>query len=100
MVDDKLRILAAMKQVMQDRLTTVFQRQGHGTPEGIPAIEQSIFDGVPINVTLLFSREHCVAAAHAYLRGIERRIEAGLDPKVESVASLFVSRWDVVVKEV
>ncbi len=70
-----------------------------GTPEGIPAIEQSIFDGVPINVTLLFSREHCVAAEHAYLRGIERRIEAGLDPKVESVASLFVSRWDVVVKE-
>ena len=70
-----------------------------GTPEGIPAIEQSIFDGVPINVTLLFSREHYVAAAHAYLRGVERRIEAGLDPKVESVASLFVSRWDVVVKE-
>ena len=70
-----------------------------GTPEGIPAIEQSIFDGVPVNVTLLFSREHCVAAANAYLRGIERRIEAGLNPKVESVASLFVSRWDVVVKD-
>lgn len=70
-----------------------------GTPEGIPAIEQSIFDGVPVNVTLLFSREHCLEAAHAYLRGVERRIEAGLDPKVESVASLFVSRWDVVVKE-
>ena len=70
-----------------------------GTPEGIPAIEQSIFDGVPINVTLLFSREHCVAAAQAYLRGIERRIKAGLDPKVASVASLFVSRWDVAVKE-
>ena len=49
-----------------------------GTPEGIPAIEQSIFDGVPVNVTLLFSREHCVAAAHAYLRGVERRIKAGL----------------------
>ncbi len=70
-----------------------------GTPEGIPAIEQSIFDGVPINVTLLFSREHCVAAAEAHLRGIERRVKAGLGPKVESVASLFVSRWDVVVKE-
>ena len=70
-----------------------------GTPEGIPAIEQSIFDGVPINVTLLFSQEHCAAAAQAYLRGIERRIEAGLDPKIESVASLFVSRWDAVVKE-
>ena len=70
-----------------------------GTPEGIPAIEQSIFDGVPINVTLLFSRGHYGAAAEAYLRGIERRVKAGLDPKVESVASLFVSRWDVVVKE-
>lgn len=70
-----------------------------GTPEGIPAIEQSIFDGVPINVTLLFSREHYVAAAEAYLRGIERRIEAGLDPQVDSVASLFVSRWDVAVKQ-
>ena len=70
-----------------------------GTPEGIPAIEQSIFDGIPINVTLLFSREHYVAAAEAYLRGIERRVKAGLDPKVESVASLFVSRWDVAAKE-
>jgi len=70
-----------------------------GTPQGIPAIEQSIFDGVPINVTLLFSHEHYVAAAEAYLRGIERRLAAGLDPKVESVASLFVSRWDVAVKD-
>lgn len=70
-----------------------------GTPEGLAAIEQSIFDGVPVNVTLLFSRDHYVAAAQAYLRGIERRIQAGLDPKVESVASLFVSRWDVVAKE-
>ncbi|MEP7058585.1 MAG: transaldolase family protein, partial [Caldimonas sp.] len=59
----------------------------------------SIFAGVPINVTLLFSREHYLAAAGAYLRGIERRIAAGLDPKVESVASLFVSRWDVAVKD-
>ena len=70
-----------------------------GTPEGISAIEQSIFDGVPINVTLLFSRDHYIAAAEAYLRGIERRVAAGLDPKVESVASLFVSRWDVAVKD-
>ncbi len=70
-----------------------------GTPEGIPAIEQSIFNGVPINVTLLFSREHYGAAAEAYLRGIERRLQAGLDPRIESVASLFVSRWDAVVKE-
>ena len=70
-----------------------------GTPEGIPAIEQAIFDGIPINVTLLFSREHYVAAALAYMRGIERRLAAGLDPRVGSVASLFVSRWDVTVKE-
>jgi transaldolase len=65
-----------------------------GTPAGIPAIEESIFAGVPINVTLLFSREQYLAAAEAYLRGIERRIAAGLEPRVASVASLFVSRWD------
>lgn len=70
-----------------------------GTPEGIPAIEESIFAGVPINVTLLFSREHYVAAAEAYLRGIERRIAAGRDPRVASVASVFVSRWDKAVSE-
>ena len=65
-----------------------------GTVEGIPAIEEAIFAGIPINVTLLFSREHYVAAADAYLRGIERRIDAGLDPHVASVASVFISRWD------
>ncbi|HET7524599.1 MAG TPA: transaldolase family protein, partial [Burkholderiaceae bacterium] len=70
-----------------------------GTSAGISAIEESIFAGVPINVTLLFSREHYIAAAEAYMRAIERRIAAGLDPKVESVASVFVSRWDVAVKE-
>ena len=70
-----------------------------GTPEGIAAIEQSIYKGVPINVTLLFSREHYLAAAEAYLRGIERRVEDGLDPRVESVASIFVSRWDTTVKD-
>jgi transaldolase len=70
-----------------------------GTPAGIPAIEESIFSGVPINVTLLFSREHYRAAAEAYLRGIERRIAAGRDPRVESVASLFVSRWDVAAND-
>jgi transaldolase len=68
-----------------------------GTPEGLPAIEAAIFAGVPVNVTLLFSREQYVAAADAYLRGVERRIEAGLNPAVASVASLFVSRWDVAV---
>ena len=70
-----------------------------GTPAGVPAIEESIFAGVPINVTLLFSREQYIAAAEAYLRGIERRIAAGLDPRVASVASLFVSRWDKAVAE-
>jgi len=70
-----------------------------GTPAGVAAIEESIFAGVPINVTLLFSREQYVAAAEAYLRGVERRIAAGRDPRVASVASLFVSRWDVAVKD-
>ena len=68
-----------------------------GTREGVPAIEESIFAGVPINVTLLFSREQYVAAAEAYIRGVERRVAAGLNPYVPSVASLFVSRWDVAV---
>ena len=68
-----------------------------GTREGLPAIEEATFAGVPINVTLLFSREQYVAAAEAYLRGIERRLAAGLKPDVFSVASLFVSRWDVAV---
>ncbi len=70
-----------------------------GTSAGIAAIEQSIVEGIPINVTLLFSREQYVAAAEAYLRGIERRIAAGRDPTIASVASLFVSRWDSAVKE-
>jgi transaldolase len=68
-----------------------------GTKEGLPAIEEAIFAGIPINVTLLFSREQYVAAAEAFLRGIERRIEAGLEPSVGSVASVFVSRWDAAV---
>jgi transaldolase len=68
-----------------------------GTQEGLPAIEEAIFAGVPVNVTLLFSREHYLAAAEAYLRGIERRIAARLNPKVSSVASVFVSRWDTAV---
>src|ERR1700746_2664931 len=68
-----------------------------GTEEGLPAIEEAIFSGIPINVTLLFSREHYLAAAQAYLRGIERRISAGLNPRVSSVASVFVIRWDTAV---
>ncbi|HLY15760.1 MAG TPA: transaldolase [Bryobacteraceae bacterium] len=70
-----------------------------GTPEGLPAIEEAILAGVPINVTLLFSREQYLAAAEAYLRGVERRIDAGLNPNVASVASLFVSRWDAAVTD-
>jgi len=68
-----------------------------GTKEGLPAIEEAIFAGVPVNVTLLFSPEQYVAAAEAYLRGIERRIAAGLNPQVGSVASMFISRWDAAV---
>ncbi len=69
-----------------------------GTPAGIPAIEEAIFAGVPVNVTLLFSAGHYLAAAEAYMRGIERRIAAGRDPKIASVASVFISRWDVAAK--
>ena len=69
-----------------------------GTKEGLPAIEEAIFAGVPINVTLLFSREQYVAAADAFMRGIERRVAAGLPPEVGSVASVFISRWDAAVK--
>ncbi len=68
--------------------------QDSGTKEGLPAIEEAIFAGVPINVTLLFSANQYIAAAEAYMRGIERRIEAGLNPVVGSVASVFISRWD------
>lgn len=70
-----------------------------GTPEGLPAIEEAIASGVPVNVTLLFSADQYLAAADAYLRGIERRVQAGLDPAVGSVASVFPSRWDVAVKD-
>ena len=70
-----------------------------GTKEGLPAIEEAIFAGVPVNVTLLFSSAQYVATAEAYLRGIERRVAAGLNPDIASVASLFVSRWDVAVAD-
>jgi transaldolase len=70
-----------------------------GTPEGVPAIEAAVFAGVPINVTLLFSREQYLSVAAAYMSAIERRIAAGLDPKVSSVASVFVSRWDRAVAD-
>jgi transaldolase len=70
-----------------------------GTPEGLPAIEESIYAGVPINVTLLMSTDQTMAAAEAYMKGIERRIEDDLDPDVPSVLSLFISRWDVAVHD-
>lgn len=70
-----------------------------GTTEGLPAIEEAIFAGVPVNVTLLFTADHYIAAADAYMKGLERRIDAGLDAGVASVASLFLSRWDVAVAE-
>jgi len=69
-----------------------------GTKEGLPAIEEAIFSGIPVNGTLLFSSDHYLAAAEAFLRGIERRIDAGLKPNVGSVASVFVSRWNAAVK--
>ena len=69
-----------------------------GTPAGVPAIEESIFEGIQVNVTLLFSREQYIQSAEAYLRGIERRIAAGRDPKVHSVASVFISRWDKAIE--
>lgn len=68
-----------------------------GTKEGLPAIEEAIFSGVTVNVTLLFSAQHCVAAADAYMKGLERRVAAGLEPDVRSVASIFISRWDKAV---
>jgi transaldolase len=70
-----------------------------GTKEGLPAIEEAIFAGIPINVTLLFSAAQYVAAADAFMRGIERRVAAGLQPEIESVASVFISRWDAAVKD-
>jgi transaldolase len=87
-------IAAAKKIHAQGRRDNLFVKIP-GTPEGVPAIEEAIFLGIPINVTLLFSRAQYQAAGEAYLRGIERRLAAGLDPKVGSVASLFISRWDV-----
>jgi len=94
--DTKATIAAAQELHAQARRPNVMIKIP-GTPQGLPAIEESIFAGIPINVTLLFSNEQYVAAADAYMRGIERRIKAGLKPEVASVASIFVSRWDVAV---
>jgi transaldolase len=94
---DTQRTLAAARDLSQRAGKSNLFIKIPGTKEGLPAIEAAIFAGVPVNVTLLFSREQYVAAAEAYLRGVERRIEAGLNPAVASVASLFVSRWDVAI---
>jgi transaldolase len=97
LVHDTVSTLAQAKELFARAARPNFFIKIPGTPEGLPAIEGAIFAGVPVNVTLLFSREQYLAAAEAYLRGIERRIAAGLSPNVDSVASLFVSRWDVAV---
>jgi transaldolase len=94
---DAARTLAAAKMLHQRAARPNLFIKIPGTTEGLPAIEEAIFAGVPINVTLLFSREQYVAAADAYMRGIERRLVAGLNPDVPSVASIFISRWDVAV---
>ena len=94
---DTASTLAAAKELFaQARRPNLFIKIP-GTKQSLPAVEEAIFAGVPVNVTLLFSREQYLAAAEAFLRGIERRVEAGLNPRVDSVASVFVSRWDAAV---
>ena len=97
--DDTARSIEAAEQIYRQAGRDNLFVKIPGTPAGVRAIEESIFAGVPINVTLLFSREQYLAAAEAYLRGIERRIAAGRDPNVGSVASVFVSRWDRAVAD-
>jgi transaldolase len=94
---DAARTIAAAKTLHARAERPNFLIKIPGTVEGLPAIEEAIFSGIPVNVTLLFSREQYLAAAEAFARGIERRIAAGLSAEVASVASLFVSRWDVAV---
>ena len=96
--DAEKSIAAAFELHRQARLDNLFIKIP-GTAAGARAIEETIFSGVPVNVTLLFSSEQYVVAAEAWMRGIERRIAAGLDPAIDSVASLFVSRWDVAVQD-
>ncbi len=98
-VDDTKKTIEAAKKLHDAAARPNLYIKIPGTAAGVEAIEASIFSGLPINVTLLFSREQYLAVAEAYMRGIERRIAAGLSPVVESVASLFVSRWDVAVKD-
>ena len=99
LVDDAGGTVAAASRIFARAGRPNFFVKIPGTAAGLAAIEQSIFDGVPVNVTLLFSQDQYLAAAGAYIRGIERRLEAGRDPRVASVASLFVSRWDKAVRD-
>lgn len=99
LADDTAATIDAAKQLHKQAKCPNLLIKIPGTAAGVPAIEEAIFAGVPVNVTLLFSCEHYLAAAGAYMRGIERRIAAGLDPVVGSVASLFVSRWDVAIRD-
>jgi transaldolase len=99
LADDTAGTIAAATQLHAHALRPNLLIKIPGTPAGLPAIEETIFAGVPVNVTLLFSREQYIAAAEAYMRGIERRIAAGRHPGVACVASIFVSRWDVAVKD-
>lgn len=94
---DTARTLASVEEISRRAKFSNLLIKIPGTKEGVPAIEEAIFRGIPINVTLLFSREQYLAAADAYLKGIERRIAAGLNPEVASVASVFISRWDAAV---
>jgi transaldolase len=94
---DTVKTIAAAKELFARAQRRNLLIKIPGTKEGLPAIEEAIFAGIPVNITLLFSREQYLAAAEAYLRGVERRIHAGLDPDIGSVASLFVSRWDSAV---
>jgi transaldolase len=96
---DTASLLAAAKSLHAQAKRPNILIQIPGTAEGLPTAEEAIFAGIPVHVTLLFSREHYLAAAEAFLRGVERRIDAGLQPNVGSVASLLVSRWDAAVAE-
>jgi len=99
LADDTAGSVEAAKQIYRQADRPNLFVKIPGTPAGVPAIEESTFAGVPINVTLLFSREQYLASAEAYLRGIERRLAAGRDARVSSVASVFVSRWDRAVSD-
>jgi transaldolase len=97
LADDTQGTIAAARHIHDQAMRVNLFVKIPGTPAGIPAIEEAIFAGVPVNVTLLFSREHYLAAAEAYMRGLERRHAAGLSLDVASVASVFISRWDAAV---